>query len=118
MSLLILGSPPTATVNVPAYSQTTGNTITLDCVVSSPNSALQSVSWTFNNGASTQIITQFSNTAKYSGSTTTTPSLTIFNLASSDVGTYTCTATNTVGTGTSSPTTLSVTGSKHCLRSL
>lgn len=110
--LFITGSIPVVTVSQPTYSGTTGQSVTLQCTVSSPNDALQSVSWTFNNGASTIIIAAFSNTAKYSGTTTTTPSLTIFNLASTDAGTYTCSATNTIGTGSSSATSLSVTGSK------
>jgi hypothetical protein len=37
------------------------------------------------------------------------------NAASSDVGTYTCFASNNVGTGQSTTTTLSVTGSKCVL---
>ncbi|XP_071166138.1 hemicentin-1-like [Mytilus edulis] len=110
ITLTVLGSIPVVTVSQPTYSGTTGQSVTLQCTVSSPNDALQSVSWTFNNGASTIIIAAFSNTAKYSGTTTTTPSLTIFNLASTDAGTYTCSATNTIGTGSSSATSLSVTG--------
>jgi hypothetical protein len=46
------------------------------------------------------------------GSTTTTPSLTIFSAAQSDAGTYTCFASNSVGTGQSTTTTLSVTESR------
>ncbi|CAC5377793.1 unnamed protein product [Mytilus coruscus] len=110
ITLTVLGSIPVVTVSQSTYSGTTGQSVTLQCSVSSPDSTLQSVSWIFNNGASTNIITQFSNTAKYSGITTTTPSLTILNLASTDVGTYTCSATNTIGTGSSSATSLSVTG--------
>jgi hypothetical protein len=57
----------------------------------------------------------FTNTNKYSGSTSSVPSLTIFNAASSDAGTYTCFASNSVGTGQSSTTQLSViVQSKHC----
>jgi hypothetical protein len=43
-------------------------------------------------------MTATTNTNKYSGSTTTTPSLTIFSVQQSDVGTYTCYGSNSVGT--------------------
>jgi hypothetical protein len=68
----------------------------LICTVSS-SLPITSVQWQRNIGGS--ITTINSNTNKYSDSTTTTPSLTIFNAASSDVGTYTCFASNSVGTG-------------------
>jgi hypothetical protein len=98
---------PTVQVQQPSYSVTTGNSVTLICTVSS-SLPITSVQWQRNIGGS--ITTINSNTNKYSGSTTTTPSLTIFNAASSDVGTYTCFASNSVGTGQSTTTTLSVTG--------
>jgi hypothetical protein len=74
------------------------------------NLAITSVQWQRNVGGSITTINSNTNTNKYSGSTTTTPSLTIFNAASSDVGTYTCFASNSVGTGQSTTTTLSDTG--------
>jgi hypothetical protein len=103
--------PPTVTVQQPSYSVTTGNSVTLVCSVSSSLS-ITSVQWQRNVGGTITTITSNTNTNKYSGSTTTTPSLTIFSAASSDVGTYTCFATNSVGTGQSTTTTLSVTGSR------
>ncbi|XP_071150174.1 peroxidasin homolog [Mytilus edulis] len=42
------------------------------------------------------------NTAKYSGGNTQNPSLTVLNFQSSDSGTYVCSASNAVGTSTSS----------------
>jgi hypothetical protein len=86
-----------------------GNTVTLVCTVSS-NLPVTSVQWQRNIGGSITTINSNTNTNKYSGSTTTTPSLTIFNAASSDVGTYTCFTSNSVGTGQSTTTTLGVTG--------
>ena len=103
---------PVVTIPQSAYSETRGQSVTLQCTVFSPDTELQSVSWIFNNGASTNTITQSSNATKYTGTTTTTPSITITNLSSTDVGTYTCTATNTGGTGISNTISLSVTGSK------
>lgn len=44
--------------------------------------------------------------SRYSGSTVTTPSLTIIGLKTSDEGEYVCTATNESGTFQSSPTYL------------
>ena len=106
--------PPTVTVQQSSYSVTTGNSVTLVCSVSSSLS-ITSVQWQRNVGGSITTINSNTNTTKYSGSNTTTPSLTIFNVASSDVGTYTCFASNSVGTGQSTTTTLSDTGSKCVL---
>jgi hypothetical protein len=105
---------PTVQVQQPSYSVTTGNTVTLVCTVSS-SLPITSVQWQRNVNGGITTINSNTNTNKYSGSTTTTPSLTIFNAASSDVGTYTCFASNNVGTGQSTTTTLSVTGSKCVL---
>jgi hypothetical protein len=99
---------PTVQVQQSSYSVNTGNTVTLVCTVSS-NLAITSVQWQRNVGGTITTITSSTNTNKYSGSTTTTPSLTIFSAQQSDVGTYTCFASNSVGTGQSTTTTLSVT---------
>ena len=103
---------PTVAIQQPSYSVTTGGSITLVCTVSS-NLAITSVQWQRNVNGGITTITSNTNTNKYSGSTTTTPSLTIFSAASSDAGTYTCFASNSVGTGQSTTTTLSVTGSMY-----
>lgn len=50
---------------------------------------------------------------KYSGSTVNTPSLTINNVVLSDEASYVCFATNGVGTGQSSQTTVDVAGGKE-----
>ena len=98
---------PTVQVEQSSYSVTTGNTVILVCTVTS-DLTITSVEWERNvDGIKTTIVT---NTKKYSGSSTTTPSLTIFNAESSDVGTYTCVASNRDGTGQSTTTTLRVTG--------
>ena len=96
----------------PSYSVTTGQSVTLVRTVSS-TLLVTSVHWQRNSGGTITTITSTTNTNKYSGSTTRTPSLTIFNAASSDAGVYTCFASNIVGTGQSTTTTLSVTGSKN-----
>ena len=49
---------------------------------------------------------------RITGSTVNSPSLTISNARTSDEGNYICTATNSVGTGSSGQTFLDVTGSK------
>ena len=110
VSLFIIAIP-TVTVQQPSYSVTTGNTVTLVCTVSS-NLAVNDVYWQRNIGGAITQIRSTTNTNKYSGITIGTPSLTIFNADQSDVATYTCFATNSVGTGQSSTTTLSVTGSR------
>ena len=106
--ILIFSDPPTVQVQQSSYSVTTGNTVTLVCTVSS-SLPITSVQWQRNVGGSITTINSNTNTNKYSGSTTTTPSLTIFSVQQSDVGTYTCYGSNSVGTDQSS-TTLSVTG--------
>ena len=86
--------------------------MTLVCTVTS-NLPITNVYWQRNIGGSiTNIATTNTNTNKYSGGTTTTPSLTIFSVQQSDVGTYSCYGSNSVGTDQSS-TTLSVTGSTY-----
>ena len=108
MTFFNLIDAPTVQVEQSSYSVTTGNTVILVCTVTS-DLAITSVEWERNvDGIKTTIIT---NTKKYSGSSTTTPSLTIFNAESSDVGTYTCVASNKDGTGQSTTITLCVTGS-------
>ena len=109
MTFFNLIGVPTVQVQQPSYSVTTDNSVTLICTVSS-SLPITSVHWQRNIGGSITTINSNTNTNKYSGSTTTTPSLTIFNAASSDVGTYTCFASNSVGTGQSTTTTLSDTG--------
>ena len=54
-----------------------------------------------------------SNSQKYFGGTRNTPSLTIQNTDDSDEGYYICTATNAVGTGSSSQSYVDITGSKY-----
>ena len=76
------------------------------------NLPVTSVQWERNVDGTITTITSTTDTNKYSGSTTDTPSLTIASAAQSDAGTYTCFASNSVGTGQSTTTTLSVTGSR------
>ncbi|OWF56211.1 Titin [Mizuhopecten yessoensis] len=107
-SLSVTGAPPTPSIAQTAYSVITGQSITLVCTVTS-DPAHSTVYWQrFNNGQA-QSITIDGN--KYSGATVNSPSLVISNAAASDQGSYICFATNTVGTGQSSQTVLSVTGS-------
>ncbi|XP_033753605.1 hemicentin-1-like isoform X5 [Pecten maximus] len=107
-TLTVTGSPPVPAVGQTAYSVITGQSITLECTVTS-NPTHTTVFWQrFVNGQA-QSITVDGN--KYSGSTVNSPSLVIFNAANSDQGSYICFATNIVGTGQSSQTVLSVTGS-------
>ncbi|XP_069133172.1 uncharacterized protein [Argopecten irradians] len=82
---------PTVTVAQSAYSTTTGTSVTLTCTVSSATTNLQ---------------------VNYSGSSTSTPSLTVIAADSGDAGSYTCFAINSAGTGNSVATTLTVTGAR------
>ena len=92
------------------YSVTVGSSVTMVCTVSA-NPAHTSVNWQkVVNGVSTNINLFQSN--KYSGSTTSSPSLTVLNVVLSDEGYYTCNAQNSVGTGISLQIFLSVSGGK------
>jgi hypothetical protein len=109
--MFFISAAPTVEILQPTYSVTTGDSITLECTVTS-NLPVTSVQWERNVDGTITTITSTTDTNKYSGSTTDTPSLTIASAAQSDAGTYTCSATNSVGTGQSTTTTLSVTGSR------
>ena len=106
----ILGKP---TVNVgPDKSVNLGNSVTLQCVVIATPSAT-SVQWNkITNGVSNRIDVA-ANPTKYTGASTSTPSLTIYTAANSDQSFYTCQATNAAGTTVSSQTSLTVVGSKY-----
>lgn len=86
--------------------------MTLECTVAATPTHT-SVQWKrIQNGVTTPISVSSS---KYSGSLVNSPSLSINNTDLNDNGTYICTAINSIGTGTSSETTLIVTGSKYIL---
>lgn len=70
------------------------------------------VEWKRDIGGTVTIIGPNTNTNKYTGSTVSIPSLTILAAELADTGRYTCTATNSVGTGESTATTLTVMGSR------
>ncbi|XP_071150175.1 hemicentin-1-like [Mytilus edulis] len=109
--LSIAGSLPTVTVPQSSYSVPLGNTVTLQCLVNS-TLTVTSVYWKRYRGKYSIAYIKFTTDAnKYRGTTTTIPSLTIFNTEQSDVGTYTCFAYNGVGIGQSTNTILSITGS-------
>ena len=107
--LLFIVDPPFVTVNQSLYYVQTGNMVTLVCNVSS-SLPLTDVQWEKNSNGTITTITTESNTEKYSGSSTNTPSLTIFYAELSDAGIYTCFASNSDGTGESDMTTLIVSG--------
>ena len=93
------------------YSANYGQSVTLVCSVSGTPAAT-SVYWQkVKNGQTTTINTN-SNSNKYSGVTLQNPSLTISNVDNSDEATYTCFGVNSIGTGQSQQTVLSILGSK------
>jgi hypothetical protein len=86
--LLFIVDPPFVTVNQSLYYVQTGNMVTLVCNVSS-SLPLTDVQWEKNSNGTITTINTESNTEKYSGSSTNTPSLTIFYAELSDAGIYT-----------------------------
>ena len=101
--------PPVFTVEQSLYYVQTGNNVTLSCNLSS-SLPLTAVEWEKNSNGTITTINSNTNTEKYSGSSTNTPSLTIFYTELSDAGIYTCFASNSDGTGKSDMTTLMVSG--------
>jgi hypothetical protein len=69
------------------------------------------VVWLRNTSGSTKQIT--ADGIKFSGSNSTSPSLTISSADLADSGMYTCTATNVAGTGISIPAELYVSGGNY-----
>ena len=92
------------------YNVEIGKTVTVECQVQA-NPAHTSVQWKrVINGVTSDL--DISNGNKYNGATVNTPSLTIQATTDNDEGYYICTATNAVGTGSSSQSYVDVTGSK------
>ncbi|XP_069133869.1 hemicentin-1-like isoform X10 [Argopecten irradians] len=108
VTLAVTGAPPTVTIGNTAYSAITGSSATLVCTVTATPTATI-VRWTKTTSTGTSTITI--DGTKYTGSSASSPSLVINNVANSDEGTYVCQATNVVGTASSAQTTLTVTGS-------
>ncbi|XP_052103319.1 hemicentin-1-like [Mytilus californianus] len=107
--LNVQGTLPVVTIAQSQYYATVGSSVTMGCTVSA-NPVYTLVSWQkVLNGVAANI--NLSQTSKYSGSVITSPSLTIINVVTADQGYYTCSAQNSVGTGTSSQTYLGILGS-------
>ncbi|XP_052090216.1 tenascin-like [Mytilus californianus] len=93
------------------YNATFGSTVTLNCSVSTTTSStITEVYWQKWDECQIKYIssTTTSSSAKYSGSTVNTPSLTVFNAEGLDVASYTCFASNIAGTGYSTASFLNV----------
>lgn len=95
------GTPPVVTMSSASFEWFVGQSVILQCTVSSPDSNLLSVEWIFMNENGTIFLNAATDSSKYSGMTQAYPSLIIYNLSNSDVGSYTCTGTNKFGTGRS-----------------
>ncbi|XP_060078232.1 hemicentin-1-like, partial [Ylistrum balloti] len=108
ITLAVTGTVPSVTVSQSSYSVTTGTSVTLSCTVSA-NPSHTSVFWQRNVGSGTQSITI--DNVNFSGATVSSPSLTVISASTDDSGSYTCYATNSVGTGLGSTITLTVSGS-------
>ncbi|XP_052106688.1 hemicentin-1-like [Mytilus californianus] len=106
-SLNVIGGVPNVTIAGFSFHVQICNSITIECTVTAIP-VVTSVYWTRNvTGQITNIGPSY-NPSKYGGSTTVTPSLTIFNANFSDEGNYQCFATNSIGTGSSQETSLDV----------
>ncbi|XP_052061392.1 basement membrane-specific heparan sulfate proteoglycan core protein-like [Mytilus californianus] len=106
-TLNVAGNIPIVTVPTSAYIVNVDSSITLACQVAAEPTH-DSVYWQKVIGANTNII-QIDG-EKYSGSSVSHPSLTIFNAQFSDTGAYYCYAANTLGTGYSTQIIVAVAG--------
>lgn len=105
--LYFLTGIPVVQIPQPSYTVNLAQTITITCTVTA-NPTHTSVQWQrTQNGVTTNIGV---GSGKYSGGTVNSPSLSINNADLNDIGQYVCSATNIVGTGTSTATTLNVVG--------
>ncbi|CAC5401800.1 SDK [Mytilus coruscus] len=95
---------PTVTILNSAINVVQGNSVTLDCTVSS------SLALTSAGTGQSNVVTRVTVLAQSVPTVAVQQSSYSVTTAQSDVGTYTCFATNSVGTGQSTTTTLSVTG--------
>ena len=90
-------------INPEVMNQTQNETNTTSFTCQATGEPVPTISWYFND-----VRVDVTNTAKYTVSvtslniTTNSSALTIMNVLSSDVGTYTCNATNVVSSATSS----------------
>lgn len=73
---------------------TLGNNATISCYVLGDCTG---IIWEFQHNGVTYIVNT-SDSSKYNGGTVSTPSLTIYNFAVSDIGSYRCLAKNSIGT--------------------
>ena len=112
-----LAEPPFDTANQSLYYVQTGNNVTLVCNVSS-SLPLTDVEWEKNSNGTITTINSNATTEKYSGSTTNTPSLTIYYAELSDAGIYTCFASDGFATGESDTTTLMISGTSFLIQLL
>ena len=101
----VIGDEPTVQVTQSSYIANYSSSVTLGCTVTSVLSQT-SVQWFRLNNNQYKAIILSSN--KYDGSTVSSPSLKLHAVSYTDAGQYVCTATNTNGTGLSTPTLLAV----------
>ncbi|XP_069133870.1 basement membrane-specific heparan sulfate proteoglycan core protein-like [Argopecten irradians] len=105
---LTINDIPTVAIPQTAYSTTSGQSVTLVCTVNA-NPFQTGVTWQkFTNGVYQPV--SITGNSRYSGGTVASPSLVISNALTTDGGTYRCTAVNSIGTGTSGNTLLTVAG--------
>ncbi|XP_025101325.1 hemicentin-1-like isoform X2 [Pomacea canaliculata] len=98
--LLTVVYPPEVTYSKKVFGGNVGTSLTVTCTLDA-KPAVSSVSWWRINSTdgSKSLISLTAIAGRYSGGTTTTPSLTINNLTAADAGFYRCGADNDVGSG-------------------
>ncbi|XP_052062393.1 adhesion G protein-coupled receptor B2-like [Mytilus californianus] len=106
--LISVARLPQVEISPTTYTAAIGDQVIIYCNIVSDSAGVNEVYWQRNSNNQLRII--YNRDVGYQGSTPSTPSLTISFATINDTGTYTCHATNVLGTGNSNTGNVTITG--------